>query len=253
MEKEILHSNESFNVIKKDGRIGIEPNKLSIVIMPYTSIRGLPAAIGVIEEVNPFREGGKSTTLITGSSNEEDPDVLGTAQRKLKGETGYDVLDPDRWTFLGFLTTGKDSASSLPCFSCDVTSLEPGVPESGASKFSMLSVNDALNTDDCFISSLFVKAFVYGFGLSNSNRDSDDTKTKTESKQVLTDDVKDSVIAVAGVSGVGYTEKDGIVVYASADLADESKKKLDDIFKVFGHLYTVEKIDDKKQKYGEQK
>jgi hypothetical protein len=197
MEKEILHSNDWFSVIKKDGRVGTEMNGLSIVIMPYTSVRGLPATIGVVEETNPFRDGGKSVTLLTGSSTDEDPDVLSTAQRMLKEDGGFDVLDPDRWTFLGFLTTSKHDACSHPCFACDVTGLERLATEGeDKSGFSMVPVKDALNTDDCFIPSLFMKVFRYIFGFTGQQQPEEETKTKTKTtaKQPLPADVKDDVL-----------------------------------------------------------
>lgn len=192
MSNEVLHTNDAFNVVLKDGRYGIEPNKLSVVVMAYTSVKGLPVTIGVIDEVNPFRDGGKSLTLVTGYSNDEDPDIFSTAQRKLKDESGYDVMDPDRWTFLGFLTDGKYSSNSSPCFACDLTGIEPIESTDSSnepSSFRLLQIKDAFDTDDCFIPALFMKMFRYIFG--NSEPKLDDTQ-EPEPKQTDSVDIKDN-------------------------------------------------------------
>lgn len=243
MEKEILHTADSFNTIKKDGLCGFEPNKLSIVIMPYVSVNGLPFSIGVIDEINPFREGGRSKTLITCSSMDEDPDLLMTAHRKLKETAGIDVLDPDRWTFLGFMTTDKCSASSYPCFACDVTGLIPEIVTSdNESKFVVIPVKDALDVDDCFIPTLFMKMFRYIFNFSNG-QPGDEAKPKNTSKQELTQDIKDKVLAIDGINGVATDSPDGkFEVFTKSELSDKAKAQLDSIFKEIGSEYKLQLI-----------
>ena len=50
MEKKILYKSDYFDVIKKDDMIGIEPNDLCVVIMPFErDQRGLPKTIGVLK------------------------------------------------------------------------------------------------------------------------------------------------------------------------------------------------------------
>lgn len=242
MEKEVLHSNDWFSVIKKDGRVGTETNGLSIVIMPYTSVRGLPATIGVINETNPFRDGGKAKTLLTGSSTDEDPDVLSTAQRKLKEESGFDAIDPDRWTFLGFLTTSKSSNNSHPCFACDVTGLYRSMAEGEEQAFDMIPVKDALDTDDCFIPSLFMKMFRYIFGFTGQQQPEEEQKTKTTAKQPLPDDIKEEILKMDNINGCGVGADNIAVVYAKAEPSAQSKARLDEIFKKLGQEYKVEVV-----------
>jgi len=242
MEKEVLHSNDWFNVIKMDGRVGTESNSLSVVILPYTSVRGLPATVGVVDEKNPFREGGKSKTLVTGSSKEEDPDILSTAQRKLKEESGYDVLDPDRWTFLGFLTTSKHSSGSHPCFACDVTGLDCAVTEGEEKAFSMVPVKDALDSDDCFIPALFMKVFRYIFGFTGAQQQEEEQKTKTTAKQPIPADIKEEILKIDGVNGVGVGTDNVAVVYTKTEPSKQATEKLDSIFADLKQEYKVEVV-----------
>jgi len=62
---------------------GMIPLFTNVVIMPFLSDdQGLPLSIGVIVEPNPFRDGGMAMCLITGSSDEDDPDLLTTAKKR---------------------------------------------------------------------------------------------------------------------------------------------------------------------------
>lgn len=171
MEKKVLHKNEYFDVIEKDGMIGLEPSDLCVVIMPFERDgRGLPKTLGVLKEYNPLRAGDYSITLVTGRAEGEDPDVLSTAIRELKEESGYDVQDPDKWFYLGLMTGSKMVMQELPCFAVDVTGLQKGEKEGDGTeaeeknKFLLMPVKDALNTTDSFVPTLFMKIFKYIFG-----------------------------------------------------------------------------------------
>jgi len=171
MDKKILYKSDYFDVIKKDDMIGIEPNDLCVVIMPFErDQRGLPKTIGVLKEYNPLRDGNYSLTLITGRADGEDPDVLSTAIRELKEESGFDVQDPDKWFYLGMLTGSKLVLQEHPCFAVDITGLVKGEKEGDGteaenkSEFLQVTVKEALNTNDAFIPALFMKVFRYIFG-----------------------------------------------------------------------------------------
>lgn len=178
-KKESLFSTQHFDVVNRKGIVGIEPTNLNVVIMPYSKEAGLPDKLGVLDEFNPFRSGEKSITLITGTAEGDDPDILSTAQRELKEESGYDVPDPDRWMFLGFLTTSKKIDQEHPCFAVDVTGLEvptsnegDGTEKEAKAKFMLIPVKEALDTNDCFIPALFLKIFKYvlGFTVDKANK-----------------------------------------------------------------------------------
>jgi 8-oxo-dGTP pyrophosphatase MutT (NUDIX family) len=187
MKDEVLYTNKYFDVIDREGMTGITTHKLNVVIMPYvTGEAGLPDKLGVLREMNPFREGGFSITLVTGTAEGDDPDILSTAQRELKEETGYDVTEPDRWTFLGFLTTSKMIEQEHPCFAVNVTGLDvptkedaegDGTKKEEESEFMLIPVKEALESNDCFVPALFLKIFRYVFGFTMKSDDSKETPT----------------------------------------------------------------------------
>ena len=99
-QEKILSSTPRFDVVEIDGKVGIRSTVESVVILPYvTDDQGLPLMLGVLKEKNPFREGGYSVSLISGTSEDEDPDFLETAKRELKEESGFDVTDNSKWHF----------------------------------------------------------------------------------------------------------------------------------------------------------
>ena len=170
-EKEVLHETPYFEVVMNKEMYGVEVADLAVVVMPFEKDKkGLPKSVGILKEYNPMRRGDYSKTLVTGRAEGEDPDVLSTAMRELKEESGYDVTDPDRWYYLGMMTTSKLVDQELPCFAVDVTDIEIGEAEGDGteseekSEFTMMSVKEALDTDDCFIPTVFMKIFKYIFG-----------------------------------------------------------------------------------------
>ena len=83
----------------------------------------------------------------------------------LPEESGYVVDDTEKWDFLGNIQSSKLVVNGNPAFGVDVTGLErgdklgDGSESEKNSKFSLVSLNDALNTDDALISCLFLKIF----------------------------------------------------------------------------------------------
>ena len=83
-----LHETESFQLLDCGGMVGIKPLFTNVVVMPFTSDdQGLPLAVGVLKEPNPFREDGHHISLVTGTTDDEDGDLLSTAQRELRLKT----------------------------------------------------------------------------------------------------------------------------------------------------------------------
>jgi 8-oxo-dGTP pyrophosphatase MutT (NUDIX family) len=168
----ILGSYKNFQVIEKDGKEGIRVLFDNVVIMPFVrDDKGLPLMIGVIEELNPFREGGKTISLITGTKDREDTDYLKTAMRELKEEGGYDVTDSQRWFYMGNVYSSKLVDHEQPCFAVDITGVTQGeitgdgTPEEAAQKFSLIPANDVVKMKDVFIPALFLKLFKYVMGI----------------------------------------------------------------------------------------
>lgn len=177
----ILFEAPNLNVVERDGRVGIVPTYMNVVVMPFVSDnQGLPLAIGILREPNPFREGGFSISLITGTSEDEDPDLLTTAKRELEEESGFKADDNARWYYLGSVTSSKFVDHEQPCFAVDVTGLEKGEPKTDGSEeeknmeFKFIPANDVVKAKDIFIPGLFLKLFKYVLGIdiqSGTNQD----------------------------------------------------------------------------------
>lgn len=172
MNNKIFFENESFKVEERNGMLGIVPLFTNVVILPFLSDgQGLPLSVGVLEEPNPFRDGGLSVSLITGTSEDEDPDLLTTAKRELLEESGYDVDDNSKWYYLGSVTSSKFVDHEQPCFAVDVTGIKKGEPQPDENEkeqnmeFKFISANDVVKAKDIFIPGLFLKLFKYVLGI----------------------------------------------------------------------------------------
>jgi 8-oxo-dGTP pyrophosphatase MutT (NUDIX family) len=176
--EKILSSTPRFDVIEREGKVGIRSTVESVVILPFvTDDQGLPLMLGVLKEKNPFREGGYSISLISGTSEEEDPDFLETAKRELKEESGFDIDDNTKWHFLGTVTASKMVDAEHPCFGVDVTGIERGTPTTDGSESERLSefifipANDVVKAKDVFVPAIFLKLFKFVVGMDLYNRD----------------------------------------------------------------------------------
>lgn len=177
MDSNILFENNLFRVEERNGSTGMIPLFTNVVIMPFISDeQGLPLSIGVLKEPNPFREGGMSISLISGTSEEEDPDLLATAKRELKEESGYDVPDNKKWFYLGSVTSSKFVDHEQPCFAVDVTNVSRGdtdpdeTEKENGMEFKFISANDVVKHKDIFIPGLFLKLFKFVLGFDVQNK-----------------------------------------------------------------------------------
>jgi len=178
IKDKIISSSPRFDVIDRNGHIGIIPKSDSVIILPYISDdSGHPLSIGVLKERNLFREGGFSTTLISGRCEDEDPNFLETAKRELKEESGFSVPDNSKWFFLGTVTASKMVDTEHPCFAVDVTGIKRGEATTDGSEnekqseFLFISSNDVVKVKDVFVPALFLKLFKYVVGMDMYNRD----------------------------------------------------------------------------------
>jgi len=165
-DPKILFQNNYIQVIENKDRVGIKQINPSVMILPYTvDENGNPKSIGLISEPSNIKEERMSQTIITGSPEKSDVDILATAKRELKEESGYDVEDTERWEFLGNIQSSKLVVNGNPAFGVDVTGIKRGEKSGDGSeseknsKFSLVSLNDALNVDDALIACLFLKIF----------------------------------------------------------------------------------------------
>jgi 8-oxo-dGTP pyrophosphatase MutT (NUDIX family) len=177
-QEKILSSTPRFDVVEIDGKVGIRSTVESVVILPFvTDDQGLPLMLGVLKEKNPFREGGYSVSLISGTSEDEDPDFLETAKRELKEESGFDVTDNSKWHFLGTVTASKMVDAEHPCFGVDITGLEKGIATTDGSEdeklseFIFIPANDVVKAKDVFVPAIFLKLFKFVVGMDLYNRE----------------------------------------------------------------------------------
>jgi 8-oxo-dGTP pyrophosphatase MutT (NUDIX family) len=176
--EKLIHSTQRFDVVEREGCVGIKSTVEPVVILPYISDdQGLPLMLGVLKERNPFRDGGYSIAPISGTTEEEDPDYLSTAKRELKEESGYDVEDNSKWFFLGTVTATKMVDCEHPCFAVDVTGIQKGEATTDGSeheklsKFVFIPANDVVKSKDVFIPALFLKLFKFVVGMDLYNRE----------------------------------------------------------------------------------
>lgn len=177
-EEKIVYKCKWFDLIENGENIGIRSKSDSVLVLPFISDdRGLPLSLGVLNEKNNFRTEGYATSIVSGSPEDEDPNILSTAKRELLEETGIDVEDDSRWYFLGTLTGSKFVDSIHPCFGVDVTGIEIGEAKTDGSEserlssFKFIDPNEVLSVEDPFISALFLRLFKYVAGVDIYSRE----------------------------------------------------------------------------------
>jgi hypothetical protein len=136
------------------------------MILPYTlDESGNPLELGLIAEPSNIREDLIYHTVITETPEDDDNDILSTAKRGLKEESGYEVDDIEKWDYLGNISTSKIVINGNPAFGVDITGMIKGEKEGDGSeseknsKFELIPVAKAINYDDASIACLFLKIF----------------------------------------------------------------------------------------------
>jgi len=230
--RKVIHEAQYFDVVQSGSMVGIEPHDISVVVMAFErDPQGLPKNLGILKEYNPLRNGNYSKTLVTGRTEEEDPDILTTAMREFKEESGYDVQDPERWCFLGFMTGSKMVDQEHPCFAVDITELEPaektgdGTEQENKSEFKVVTVKEALDTTDCFIPTLFMKMFKYIYSVHDWVKRNDNEIDVDKIRQEL----DKLVLPLSGVNGsLLVTLEDGIpsIEYTVSGMSEEDRTRI---------------------------
>lgn len=225
--RKVIHQASYFDVVQSGSMVGLELHDVSVVVMAFErDLHGLPKNLGILKEYNPLRRGNYSKTLVTGRTDDEDPDILATAMREFKEESGYDVVDPERWCFLGFMTGSKMVDQEHPCFAVDITGLEAeekkgdGTESERKSEFKVVTVKEALDTTDCYIPTLFLKMFKYIFNVNDFVQNDEDEVDVDAVRQKL----DKLVMNIEGVNGsLVVTGEDGIpaIEYTVTDQFDK--------------------------------
>lgn len=165
MSKEVLFETKRFDVVKNESKTGIEMKKVTVGVLPYVISDGLLSSVGVLHEYNSFRKDKYCDTIITGTLDPEDQDLLHAAIRELEEEGGFIVTDVDQWVFLGSFKLSKGSTETNHVFAVNVTGLEQGKAKGDGSKQEKLSklrmtqINDAILTDETLFLASYLRLF----------------------------------------------------------------------------------------------
>lgn len=164
----VLYSDSTFDVVEVMGQRGFKSKTMSVAVMPFTTDENsIVDKIGFLKEFNPFREGDYANTLITGTVESEDDDLIQTVIRELKEEGGIECPQEQvsRIIYLGNFYPYKDSDRMVPTFAIDVTGLTMSDPEGDGSKkeelssFHLAPVTDAMSTDELLPLAAFLRLF----------------------------------------------------------------------------------------------
>lgn len=171
-----LYADDWFEVVDVQGQVGLKYKEMTVGVMPYrVDKNGMISEIGLLHELNYFREGNYCDTIITGTVEYEDDSLYLTAVRELFEEGGFQLSpeeDKDRWLFLGPIYTYKDSDKLIPIFAVDVTGLEQqphtgdGTDKEELSKLEMVSVSNGISSDEGIVLAAFVRLFNYMYAKS---------------------------------------------------------------------------------------
>lgn len=176
MSKNVLYQAKRFDVIDLSGKEVISTKKVTIGVLPYSLSDNMLKDVGVLHEFNRLRSGDYCDTIITGTVDPDDTDLLSCAMRELTEEGGYVQDDVDLWVFLGTFKLSKASNEEISVFGVNVTSLEQGEAKGDGSKSEKLSslrmtgINDAILTDESLFLSSFLRLFDFFYQRSNDKK-----------------------------------------------------------------------------------
>lgn len=169
-ELKVLYNNEKFDIVDINSIIGLKTKTMSVAILPYTiDENGLIVNVGILKEYNPFRPNNYAFTLITGTIESKDEDILKTAIRELSEEGGI-TCSPDemgRWVYLGNFYTSKNSDQIIPTLAVNVTNLKINKPigdgseKEKLSSFIMIPANEIVASDELLPLGAFLRLFNY--------------------------------------------------------------------------------------------
>lgn len=177
IETNLLYKNDWFKIVERwyDGAMmsGIEiPD--GVVVLPYeTTPQGIITKLGIRYEMNPLKGTELVTTAITGGIDDKDETPWHGAVREMKEETGYVIEDPEKWIYLGKIDMHKVVRQVDYTYAVNVTGIKPipnpsgdGTVNEQKSKFQMESLSTALEVNDAYILSMFMKLFLRLYGNS---------------------------------------------------------------------------------------
>jgi 8-oxo-dGTP pyrophosphatase MutT (NUDIX family) len=117
----------SLEVVSLDGYQAVKTNNSAVAVVVYElDENGLLDKVGLITEKNPHFKNGTFSSLVMGKVESEDTSLFHRARIETLEEAGYEVEDPERWSFLGELYTSKIIVEPLYCYAVDITGISQG-------------------------------------------------------------------------------------------------------------------------------
>jgi 8-oxo-dGTP pyrophosphatase MutT (NUDIX family) len=157
---------EAFEVINIEGTYAVLNKDSVVAVLVYTlDENGVLNKIGAVTEPNPHFPSQTYTGPVMGKVETEDRSLLSRAKQETKEETGYDVKDQSRWSFIGEIITSKLLPGPVYCYTVDVTGIEQGeITGDGFDhekelKFELLDLNRAFEINDAILQTCFFKLF----------------------------------------------------------------------------------------------
>jgi len=157
---------EAFEVINIEGIYAVLNTHSAVAVLVYSlDEKGVLDRIGVVTEPNPHFLSKTYTGPVMGRVETEDKSLLSRAKQETKEESGYDVNDQSRWSFIGEMITSKLLPEPVYCYAVDVTGLEQGEitgdgsEKEKALKFELLDLNRVSEINDTILQACFFKLF----------------------------------------------------------------------------------------------
>lgn len=153
-----------FDIVDIDGFYAIKNQHSVVAVIVYSlDEQGVLEKIGVVEEKNPHFQDGKYKGPVMGGVEIEDKSLLHRAKLETLQEAGYDVQEPERWSFIGELHNSKIFPEPIYCYSVDVTGIKGETPKGDGSEqeaeisFEMIPLSEAFQINDAVLQTCFFK------------------------------------------------------------------------------------------------
>ena len=175
--QEIKYNGKYFDVIEKEHSIGIHKKAVKVGVLPYTIDDGVLTSVGVLTEYNEFRKELYTDTIITGTVDADDKDLIDAAIREFYEEGGIKLEDREGYIFLGSLRTAKNSDEMIHVFAVDVSDIKQAEKPEGdgsvkekKSTFEMKNIGEAILTDESLFLASYLRLFDYFYHSNMKNK-----------------------------------------------------------------------------------
>jgi 8-oxo-dGTP pyrophosphatase MutT (NUDIX family) len=162
----VLFENDWVSLVDRGTRTGMVQKYMGVGVLPFTTDdTGMINTIGLLDEHNPFREDHHSMTLITGTVEGSDKDLIDTVVRETKEEGGFSINRDNTFYFLGSFSLSKDDDKVIPVFAVKVNDLTQGEATGDGSEaekrseLKMVSIEKITETQESLALAAFFKLF----------------------------------------------------------------------------------------------